>query len=211
MHGETATELSPGRRLIRFDAIEAELFETRDRQALLGNRRFRRALFARLDDLLLDGDGRPGLLTVDVFDTLLLRDGSSQLRRFGEIGARMAALSGPRTHPVDALVARHLGTTASYRAGPRVDGCGEGSLFEIHRTAARILGLPPETSDAFIEAEIDVEAGHVQGNTLLVSYIRRHQARGGRTVLISDMYMHAPHIAELLARAGIRSDLYDAI
>jgi hypothetical protein len=44
----------------------------------------------------------------------------------------------PSTHSI----ARHLGTRASYRAGPRVDGCGEGSLREIHETAARILGLP---------------------------------------------------------------------
>jgi FMN phosphatase YigB (HAD superfamily) len=211
MHSDTAIELSPGRHLIRFDTIEAELAQTTDRQALLGNRRFRRALFARLDDLLLDDDGKPGLLSLDVFDTLLLRDGSSELRRFGEIGARMAAASGSDVHPVDAFVARHLGTKASYRAGPRVDGCGEGSLVEIHRTAARILGLPAELAETFIEAEIDTEAGHVHANTLLVSYIRRHQARGGQTVLISDMYMHAPHIAELLARAGIRNDLFDAI
>jgi hypothetical protein len=51
----------------------------------------------------------------------------------------------------------------------------------------------------------------VEPNTLLVSYIRKHQARGGKTVLISDMYMHADQIAELLARSGIRPDLYDAL
>jgi FMN phosphatase YigB (HAD superfamily) len=205
------TVLRPGRHLIRFDVIEAQLTATKDRQALLGNRRFRRMVFDSLDRMIGADDGKPGLLSLDVFDTLLLRDGSSEVRRFGEIGARMAQIAGRETQPIDALVARHLGTKASYRAGPRVDGCGEGSLREIHETAARILGLPATIAQAFIEAEIACEAGCVFPNTLLISYIRKHQARGGKTVLISDMYMHADQIAELLARAGVRPDLYDAL
>lgn len=207
----TETQLSPGRCLIRFDRIEAELTGTKDRSALLRNRRFRKLVFDRLDTLLGTGGDDPGLLSLDVFDTLLLRDGSSELRRFGEIGARMATLAGPDTQAIDGFVARHLATRASYRAGPRVDGCGEGSLREIHATAARLLGVPPDRALDFIEAEIACETGHVAPNTLLTSYIRRHQSRGGRTVLISDMYMHSDQIAELLARAGIRADLYDAL
>jgi FMN phosphatase YigB (HAD superfamily) len=207
----TIRELSPDRRVIRFDAIATELTATADRQALLRNRRFRRQVFEALDRLVLSPDGTPGLLSLDVFDTLLLRDGSSQLRRFGEIGARMAARVGPGTKPEDALIARHLGTRASYRAGPRVDGCGEGSLQEIHETAARMLGQPRSRAKDFIEIELDCECGHVEPNTLLISYIRKHQARGGKTVLISDMYMHADQIGELMARSGIRPDLYDAL
>jgi FMN phosphatase YigB (HAD superfamily) len=207
----TQTALSPGREVIRFDRIEAELTRTKDRQALLRNRRFRKLVFDTLDGLLGTADGDPGLLSLDVFDTLLLRDGSSELRRFGEIGAQMAARAGNETQAIDAFIARHLATRASYRAGPRVDGCGEGSLREIHETAARLLGLPGSIADEFIEAELTCETGHVQPNTLLVSYIRKHQARGGKTVLISDMYMHADQIGELLARSGIRPDLYDAL
>lgn len=205
------TTLTPDRELIRFDSLEAELTDAANRDALLRNRRFRRQLFDRLDTMLGAGEGQPGLLSLDVFDTLLLRDGSSELRRFGEIAARMAAIADNGVKPVDALVARHLGTLASYRAGPRVDGCGEGSLTEIHNAAARLLGMPEQMAHAFIEAEITCETGHVHPNPLLVSYIRNHQARGGTTVLVSDMYMHADQIAELLARAGIRPDIYDTI
>jgi hypothetical protein len=86
--------LSPGRHLIRFDRIEAELTRTADRQALLRNRRFGAGLRSARRLLGVLHDGKPGLLSLDVFDTLLLRDGSSELRRFGEIGARMAAASG---------------------------------------------------------------------------------------------------------------------
>lgn len=211
MSSPVAFEVSPGRHLIRFDTIEVELTGTTDREALLRNRRFRGRVFALLDEMLGSDLGDPGVLSLDVFDTLLLRDGSSELRRFGEIGARMAARLGDGTQVVDALVARHLGTRASYRAGPRVKGCGEGSLREIHATAARVLGVPEARAADFIEAEIDVEAGHVQPNGLLVSYMRRHRARGGKVVLVSDMYMHADQIGELLARTGIRPDLHDAL
>jgi hypothetical protein len=160
--------------------IEAELTDTKDRTALLQNRRFRKLVFDTLDDLL-GANGEPGLLSLDVFDTLLLRDGSSEVRRFMEIGARMAARAGPGTTAVDALVARHLATRASYRAGPGSMAAAKGRLREIHETAARSLGLPRSRADDFIEAEIHCETGHVEPNTLLVSYMRKHQARGGRT------------------------------
>lgn len=208
---DVETVILPGRRLVRFDRIETWLTEAPDRAALLRNRRFRRAVFEALDAALLPEDDTPGLLSLDVFDTLLLRDGSSEVRRFGEIGARMAACAGRGINPVDAFMARHLATQASYRAGPRVEGCGEGSLREIHLTAARLLGLPDAVAADFVEAEITYEVERVAPNDLLLSYMRKHRARGGRTVLVSDMYMHADHIAELLARRGIRAGAYDGL
>jgi FMN phosphatase YigB (HAD superfamily) len=123
----------------------------------------------------------------------------------------MAARAGTRHPSDDALIARHLGTRASYRAGPRVDACGEGSFARSTETAARILGLPPNSPMTSSRSKSTANAVTWTPNTLLVSYIRRHQARGGKTVLISDMYMHADQIAELLARSGIRPDLYDAL
>ncbi|MGP1356706.1 HAD family hydrolase [Roseicyclus sp.] len=207
---EVETLLAPGRRLVRFDAIEAELTRTKDRLALLRDDGFRQRLFRALDLRLAEhGDG--GVLSLDVFDTLLLRDGSSELRRFVEIGARMAAHAGRGIEPVDAFLARHLGTQASYRAGPRVDGCGEGSLTEIHLTAARLLGLPDGVAEDFIAIELDYEATRLVPNPLLMEYLARHRARGGKVVLISDMYMHAPQIADLLSRCGIGREIWDAL
>jgi FMN phosphatase YigB (HAD superfamily) len=201
------TELAPGRSLLRFDRIEADLTEAEDRTALLRDRDFRRRLFGILDARL----GPDGLLSLDVFDTLLLRDGSSELRRFVEIGAEMAARAGRGVAPVEAFVARHLGTRASYRAGPRVEGCGEGSLTEIHMTAARLLGLPDAMAETFVEIELGYEAGRLARNDLLADYMRRHRSLGGQVVLISDMYMHADQIARLLALCGVPGTAYDAL
>jgi hypothetical protein len=59
MHCPRHTCPVPRAHLIRFDAIEAELTETADRPALLRNRRFRRQVFAALDDMLGAADGAP--------------------------------------------------------------------------------------------------------------------------------------------------------
>ncbi|MCU4652175.1 hypothetical protein N8I71_05000 [Roseibacterium sp. SDUM158016] len=206
------TLLAPGRRLIRFDGIAATLTDAPDREALLRDRAFRRRLFTALDARLTRRDGGPaGLLSLDVFDTLLLRDGSSELRRFVEVGEAMATHAGRAITAIDAFLARHLGTKASYRAGPRVDGCGEGSLTEIHLTAARLLGMPDAMADDFVGIELVNEAARVSVNRLLLSYIDRHRARGGKVVLVSDMYMHAGQIAALLARCGVPASSYDAL
>jgi FMN phosphatase YigB (HAD superfamily) len=207
---EVETLLAPGRRLIRFDAIETELSRTVDRLALLNDDGFRRRVFRALD-LRLAEHGDRAVLSLDVFDTLLLRDGSSELRRFVEIGALMAAHAGRGIDPVDAFLARHLGTQASYRAGPRIEGCGEGSLTEIHRTAARLLCLPDAFAEDFIGIELDHEATRVVPNPLLADYMARHKARGGSVVLVSDMYMHATQIAALIERCGIARDGWDAL
>ena len=201
------TTLAPGRRLVRFDRIEAELTETPDRLALFQDRGFRQRLFSALDARI----GPDGLLSLDVFDTLLLRDGSSELRRFVEIGERMAACAKHRLAPADCFLARHLGTRASYRAGPRVDGCREGSLTEIHATAARLLGIADHVAERFVEAELEYEATRLLPNRLLLDYVRRHRALGGQVVLVSDMYMHADQITRLLSRCGVTEAAYDAI
>jgi len=203
--------LGPGRNLIRFDRFEAEIAKTGDRLRLMSDKGFQRRLFAALDGILMSPDAPPGLLSLDVFDTLLLRDGSSELCRFLEIGQAMADVAGAGFSGLDGFVARHLGTRASYRSGPRVDGCGEGSLSEIHLAAARLLGVPDAMADRFVEAELDHEARRVTANPLLVAYMKRHRGRGGKVVLISDMYMHAPQIAALLRRCGIARRSYDAL
>lgn len=211
MSSPQETTLDQGRNLIRFDRFETETAQTRDRSKLFADAGFKRRLFAEFDRHLLGQDDQPGLLSLDVFDTLLLRDGSSEVRRFTRIGDAMAKVAGDAFTGLDGFVARHLGTRASYRAGPRVEGCGEGSLTEIHRTAARLLGVADEMTDAFVEAELACEAKHVAANPLLTAYAALHRKRGGTVVLISDMYMHAPQITELLARKGVPRAAYDAI
>lgn len=193
-------------RVLRFDAVEAAVYGSQSRQALFDDLSFRENLFGRLDSLL----SPEMILSLDIFDTVLLRDNSSELTRFIEIGGLMAAHVGGAA-PMDGFMARHLGTKATYRAGKTVNGCREGSLTEIHRTASRLLTGDDGASSDFIEIELDYEAGRLTPNALLIDYIRHHHQRGGQAILVSDMYMHADQIAGLLEKVGVEGALFARI
>ncbi|MEE4119986.1 MAG: hypothetical protein V2I65_13295 [Paracoccaceae bacterium] len=211
--GVTAGSAVAGSRgtLHRLDDIETELTEAADRAALFADRGFAARLSDRLETIC---KGRAAL-SLDVFDTLLLRDGSSEITRFCEIADRMARTAADRmgreVRTVDALVARHLGTRATYRAGPTAQGCREGSLTELHRTASRLLAGDDRLTEAFVAAELDVEEGRLSPNPALLAQIDRMREAGRQVVLITDMYMHAEHVADLLARHGIAPDRYDRL
>lgn len=196
----------------RFDNIEAELTEAPSgRSALFNDTDFRNRLKHRLDTML-DGSR---ILSLDVFDTLILRDNSSELTRFYEIGGIMAAIvqdeTGGSTRQVDAFVARHLGTKATYRASRLVNGCREGSLTELHATASRLLTGHPNLAAAFVEAEVRYEATRIAPNPFLVDYVADYRANGGRAVLVTDMYMHADQVARLLSLIGLDEESYDLL
>lgn len=156
------------------------------------------------------------VLSLDVFDTLLLRDNSSELHRFHEMSCEAAdRLSAPQTHTAvsgaDILSARYLATLASYRASRPVRGCREGSLREIHQTVSLLLFANADASDALIETELDYEARSLRANTLLLDLVARHRQAGGRVILLSDMYMHADQIERLLKSAKIDTAMFDLL
>ena len=164
--------LSPLVSIHRFDSLERKLTAASSREKLFASKSFKSTLSEKLDTLL-DGEGM--VLSLDVFDTLLMRDNSSELTRFYEIGERMAEIANDdvsrlrrgsrKTHSthsvsgVDAFLARMFGTNASYRASTPVKGCREGSLNEIHITASRLLTGADKLADAFVDAELDYETG----------------------------------------------------
>lgn len=197
----------------QFGELQRQLTAADDRDAFIAENG---DWLAREVEALLErtGGGSHRILSLDVFDTLLLRDDTSELTRFAEIGARMArevAAEGKATPEADGLVARYLGTRASYRAGPRVNGCGEGALDEIHLVASRLLSGHDGYVDRFIDIEIEREAASVRVHPVLSAVLARHRERGGRVVLLSDMYMRASHIERLLATSGVARDAYDLL
>ena len=145
----------------RFAHIQLSLTQATSRTSLLSNVDFRRDFFGAVDNLITSHDA---VLSLDIFDTLLLRDDSAEITRFVEIGNRMMDIldgkySSSDAHTTDkrsinGFLARYLGTTATYRARKRVQGAGEGSLNEIHSVASRLLTGDVDYRDAFIEAEL---------------------------------------------------------
>lgn len=197
-------------RYFRFDELERQLGEAPEGRAKLFTQpAFKTELETRLD-AMLDGEK---ILSLDVFDTLILRDNSSEITRFYEIAGIMAAIVsaqvGREVSQVDAFVARYLGTKATYRASRTVRGCREGSLREMHATASRLLTGTSAHMEDFIESEIGYEANRIEVNSFLSSYMQAYRSAGGKVVLVTDMYMHAEHVSKLLALLGLPSESYD--
>ena len=211
---ETMTTIS------RFGAFQERVALADSRLALDADPDYRRALFAEFDALLARRDA---VLSLDIFDTLLLRDDSSELRRFWEIGHAMAAVVGDhgdgvpvKVDAADAFLLRCLGTQATYRAANRIDGCREGCLSEIHRTAARMIAgagsrLANTLHAAFVAAELDHEARRLHPATAILDYAARHREGGRTVILVTHTYMRESHVRALLARLDIPADAFDLI
>jgi predicted HAD superfamily hydrolase len=194
----------------RFDDIESQLGEAPEgRVKLFSDATFKSMLEKRLNEML-DGDR---ILSLDIFDTLALRDNSSEITRFYEIGGQMAEVveadTGQAIDQVDAFVARYLGMKATYRASKSVHNDREGSLCELHNTASRLLTGGETQTEAFIGAEISYEATRIQMNPFLTPFVAKYRAAGGKVVLVTDMYMHADQVGDLLKLLRFPPEEYD--
>jgi FMN phosphatase YigB (HAD superfamily) len=197
----------------RLGQIENEVSNATSRVQLFSDPTFASTLFDSLDSRLKRGTA--GVLSLDVFDTLVLRDDKSELRRFWEIAGEVARSineTGDRgVSPADALSARYLATLASYRASMPVRGCREGSLTEIHALSSVLLTAGQEFVDKFVAIELEYEAQRVTPNRLLLEYAERHRSMGGRVILVTDMYMHADHVRQLLRNVGVPDGLFTLV
>jgi FMN phosphatase YigB (HAD superfamily) len=162
----------------------------------------------------------PGVLSLDVFDTFLLRNDKSEARRFREIAQlareRVFAALGQSAKSLpddlDFLTARTDATALCYRTRQPVEGCREGHIRDILRTAAGSLGFPPGADAVMLEAELDYEAANLTLNLALVDVGREFRARGGRTILLSDMYLGKDEITAIIRRLDPPSlDLFDDV
>ena len=170
------------------------------------------ALFEEVRDAL------PGIdvLSLDVFDTLLLRDHRSELERFTDIAeafaARLAA-DDPAAAPSAraCLVARVMAAATAYRVTAAVDGCREGRHADILAETVALLRLPPGQAATLAEAELAVETAQLRLSAFAMRLVELARHAGKRVVLISDMYYPASHIATLLAACGCDPAAFDAI
>ena len=184
--------------VIRPGAVERLLQETHDRKSTFASEEF---LATVREDLAWEGlDEDVVLLSLDVFDTVLIREDVSEIRRFWEI----AKLIAERLESVDArdlLVARLTATRASYRCSMMVDGYREGELDEIHRLALSMLGLDAALAELAVTTELEYEAAHLTANPA----IRPLWESWGRPncVAVSNMYLSAAQIRHLLESNGV--------
>ncbi len=189
--------------LRRMGAFARALSAVGGRHALrAGDRELARLLSADLRKLA--GEQPPAVVSIDIFDTLLLRNGKCEARRFWEISeqarerlATVATTGDLSTQ--DLFVSRYQAMRAGYACAESVEGCREGRIERILEVQAELLGLPPEAPALLLAAELDVEAGNLDCNDFLLEALDEVFGQT-RRVGISDMYLGREHIEPLVAR-----------
>jgi len=152
-------------------------------------------------DLLCSPLNGIGLISTDVFDTLLLRQPKSQRSRIMEAERRFACLLEQQGFPADAeelFRVRLLAEKFAYRA-LNVGGCvGEVRLLDIVARQLAILGLPPEFLHRRIGLETDIEKTSLSANSRLAIALRQQRQAGIRIIAVSDTCLQASQLYELI-------------
>lgn len=134
------------------------------------------------------------LVSVDLFDTILLRDHRCERRRF-LLMARQASAALHRAGydvPVEALYrSRRDAQRLAYRALELIRPEGDVPLARIYHMQTTILGLPPGVAELLKAAELNFEASSLRPNRSLLRLLARLRASGKRVIAISDIYL--PH------------------
>lgn len=147
----------------------------------------------------------PAVISVDIFDTLLLRGLRPELSRFSAISYKQWRYLKRAGHVVDAPALYRERLAAGLRAYDRArtgKGFVEARYADIMADVCRALTLPMEVMPALRDVELDYEGGAVHMNRSLSGVLAAAQAEGRRLVLTSDMYLSSDDIADLLRRAG---------
>jgi len=143
------------------------------------------------------------LISVDVFDTLLLRNGSSERSRLISGERRFAALLASQGRPVDAellLRARIDAQRFAYRALDVDGGEGEVRLVDVVSRQLAVLGLPRSFVDARVEIEVTIEEDSLAANRPLAAFLNECRVAGARIVAVSDTALSAAALSRLMAR-----------
>jgi len=182
-------------------AFARVLSVTDSRLSLSADDGLRQLLVSELVELA--GGQPPAVVSVDIFDTLLLRNGKCEARRYWEISElihrRLGVGTGRAIEVRDLFLARYLAMRAGYCCGESIAGCREGQIAHVLATQIELLGLSPTLQSAFLEIELEYEAQNLIANYFLLAAI---QAAFGPVPIvgISDMYLSAEHIEVLVAR-----------
>ncbi|MBI1340466.1 hypothetical protein GC169_09720 [bacterium] len=170
-----------------------------ERTALPSELRLRsRALRNRHQDI-----ERAGILSFDVFDTLLLRNLSSEPRR---LAAANAMVSGGRALRIARVEAQRIGYAAL--RGARIGS--DIRQDEVIRAAVGAVGGGAELAERLAHAELRVERLNLRPNTALVADIRALRAAGKRVIALSDT-MYMPDVLSDLIRDVAGGEVVDHV
>jgi predicted HAD superfamily hydrolase len=141
------------------------------------------------------------LVSVDVFDTLLLRDHTVQRWRFLELARELSRRLPKTAHPVDVrtlLTVRHLVHDLTYRAVALDRPQGDVQLTRMAEIQASLLGLDKSAVALFLDVEKELECRHLTGNRQLCQTLRKLSRQGKRTIAVSDTYLSERDLRTLI-------------
>lgn len=158
-------------------------------------------------------------ISVDIFDTLLLRAVPNERERYERIAERWQPLLGEhgiRIPPRHVALWRQWVTSVLQDAA--ADRGGEAFLDDIIEALVRRLAfqcgstISPQSMPILLRklayAELAEEKTMLRLHTSLISVLREFQRGGGKVYFISDMYLRGEHVAHLLGHFGVY-DLFD--
>ena len=153
-----------------------------------------------LETLIASLDGIK-VISTDVFDTLLLRQGKSEWSRIVEAERRFASALAGRGCAISADVlvqARLQAQRLAFRALNVGGGGGEVRITDIIARQLRMLGLAHTLASERLDIELQVEKACLAPAEALGSILRRQRSAGTRIVAISDTTLPANTIGELI-------------
>lgn len=142
------------------------------------------------------------LVSVDVYDTILLRRCRPELLRFHDIARQQHhALTAEGVDSPGAERLYRARLIAHKQAYDRARACGgEPRLYHILEAVASLAGLPADAVPLLAQAEAHYEADAVRPHRGIVRLLER--VRGHKpVVLTSDMYLPAETLRRILAKA----------
>lgn len=137
------------------------------------------------------------LTSSDLFDTVLLRDSTTETERFA-LAARRAA----RPLGVDPAALARLRWTChdnAYRAVALERPHGEATLTAICRVMAAALGRGEDAARLLHDAEVETDCEHLRPNRPLLRLLEGAARSGTRVVAVSDTYYSGEDLERILA------------
>ncbi|MCH7376066.1 hypothetical protein MM182_11860 [Aeromonas sp. MR19] len=144
------------------------------------------------------------IISVDIFDTLLLRNGYSEERRFMLAAKKIKELCPEiKSNVRDIFISRYMSHHWLYRLYQQKQLNKEPTIQEILGVQLSMLGDDLISLQKLLDAELAVESDVLALNEDLYSWLKAQAQRGIKVVFFSDMYLSTEIINTLLLRNSV--------
>jgi predicted HAD superfamily hydrolase len=141
------------------------------------------------------------IVSVDVFDTTLLRNNKGQRRRFAEVAVELSRRLAREGYAFDVGLLYRLRVAVqglAYQAVRIERPEGDAKLLRMQEIQSVLLGIDPSCIPHMLEAELEVERRSLSANRALIDWLVAIRAEGKPVIAISDIYLPETAVNDLL-------------